>query len=325
MPIEVACGTCGGVFNAPDSAGGKRTKCPTCGGAILIPHQIVPELVGHDAAAVGSYDDRFSMPASETNAAQDKPSACPQCGMNNSGSAVRCEHCNAVIDPAVRRMMDYGAGFALTEPGWRQVSFGLSLLYYAVIIFVLISIIFMIGLISFTAMNGPMEIDALPPGALIGLVLGGLVVVGAGIAVFVGQVQCANVPKASGARGFIVGSLICMLLNFLLTGISTITNASLLGSLGNLVSLAGSVLFILFVRQTAIYLHNQNLASSAVKFLVFSVGIVVLSIIIGIAAALMPPLAALIGLVFLGALIVSIVWYLRLISGLKAEIDRRIS
>ena len=37
MPIKVTCSKCQGVLHAPDDAGGKRGKCPTCGNVLSIP------------------------------------------------------------------------------------------------------------------------------------------------------------------------------------------------------------------------------------------------------------------------------------------------
>jgi len=37
MPIKVTCPKCQGVLHAPDDAGGKRGKCPTCGTVLSIP------------------------------------------------------------------------------------------------------------------------------------------------------------------------------------------------------------------------------------------------------------------------------------------------
>jgi len=37
MPIKVTCSNCGGVLHAPDDAGGKKGRCPTCGNVLPIP------------------------------------------------------------------------------------------------------------------------------------------------------------------------------------------------------------------------------------------------------------------------------------------------
>jgi hypothetical protein len=42
MPIKVTCPKCQGVLHAPDDAGGKRGKCPTCGTVLAIPNVTPP-------------------------------------------------------------------------------------------------------------------------------------------------------------------------------------------------------------------------------------------------------------------------------------------
>src|SRR5262245_26890235 len=40
MPISVVCPQCGAKLNAPDSAAGKRVKCPKCQTAMLVPEPL---------------------------------------------------------------------------------------------------------------------------------------------------------------------------------------------------------------------------------------------------------------------------------------------
>jgi len=42
VPIEIACPTCGRRLRAPDSAAGKRVKCPKCEAAIQVPARAQP-------------------------------------------------------------------------------------------------------------------------------------------------------------------------------------------------------------------------------------------------------------------------------------------
>jgi hypothetical protein len=46
MPIKVTCSNCGGVLHAPDDAGGKRGRCPTCGNILPIPGAAAKASVG---------------------------------------------------------------------------------------------------------------------------------------------------------------------------------------------------------------------------------------------------------------------------------------
>ena len=40
MPILFACGNCGKKIKAPDTAAGKKTKCPDCGEVVVVPSQV---------------------------------------------------------------------------------------------------------------------------------------------------------------------------------------------------------------------------------------------------------------------------------------------
>lgn len=37
MPIEIACPACGGRLDLPDTAAGKRVKCPHCPKVVAVP------------------------------------------------------------------------------------------------------------------------------------------------------------------------------------------------------------------------------------------------------------------------------------------------
>lgn len=60
MPIKVTCSNCGGVLHAPDDAGGKRGRCPTCGNILPIPAAGGADLPEPPAAAVGQRPPSFA-------------------------------------------------------------------------------------------------------------------------------------------------------------------------------------------------------------------------------------------------------------------------
>lgn len=43
MPIELHCPNCQKSLRAPDDAGGKRSKCPNCGGSVYIPMPVTDD------------------------------------------------------------------------------------------------------------------------------------------------------------------------------------------------------------------------------------------------------------------------------------------
>lgn len=68
MPIKVTCSNCGGVLHAPDDAGGKKGRCPTCGNVLPIPAEAprvaaappVPDAPGTKAHARSQSFGEFS-------------------------------------------------------------------------------------------------------------------------------------------------------------------------------------------------------------------------------------------------------------------------
>jgi uncharacterized Tic20 family protein len=75
MPISVACPTCGAKLKAPDTAVGKKIKCPKCGSLIPVSEAdagaapgVTDEPAGEELAAVSAADD----PGDEAGAPDDE-------------------------------------------------------------------------------------------------------------------------------------------------------------------------------------------------------------------------------------------------------------
>jgi hypothetical protein len=164
-----------------------------------------------------------------------------------------------------------------------------------------------------------------PPALAMLLIPEGLVMIGCGIATFVGQIKCASVPEASGARGFASGAALCLVGSVLLSMVSGAAHLPALNALGQLLSFVGTVLFILFIRAAARYLGNMDLSMSAGRYLVFSVCFIVGLVVMIVAAVVgqMPALFAIFGLGILVCGLIMFIWYLRLVQNLMKTIDER--
>jgi predicted RNA-binding Zn-ribbon protein involved in translation (DUF1610 family) len=314
------------MFNAPDSAAGKRAKCPTCGGVIQIPTRHVEEEIfeAEPELASGFADEEFEVeaPASLPEAPNLKP--CPMCGEMIQKDAVKCRYCGELFDKSLAGVVG-GAG-DVSDPRWRKVRSGLAILYYSIIIIFAAMLLLVIGAATIGAMahNQP---GGDPPVVLMILILPvGLIVLGAGIGTLVGQALCTSVPESSGARGFAIGAILCIVANFLLSMFGGIIQSEAISGMGSLVSIIGSVLFILFIRRTATYLNNQELAASAGRFLIFAAAMVGVAVVLGTAAAIAaaPAIIGIVGLVVVVGALIAFVWYLRLIKSLMTTIDQRL-
>jgi hypothetical protein len=112
VPIHVSCFSCRQAFNAPDSAAGKRAKCPKCGMPIDIPGALTPRsdsvdneiLDAEPVVAEESLADEIVAAESSrgTTAGERKP--CPMCGEMIRTSAVKCRFCGHITDPTLARV-----------------------------------------------------------------------------------------------------------------------------------------------------------------------------------------------------------------------------
>lgn len=109
MSITVECPACGKKLKAPNSAAGRRARCPQCSTAIDVPTYYEAEVV----APAGPRDaemDRFS--ADEDEFLPKLPAAprvgkrrktCPACGEKNAAGATTCRSCGEPIEGAPAR------------------------------------------------------------------------------------------------------------------------------------------------------------------------------------------------------------------------------
>ena len=105
MPIQVTCPSCKTMFNAPDSAAGKKAKCPKCSGVIQIPTPVVDEeiLDAEEAIRTPFTDDDFAVePQATLPATNADRKPCPMCGEMIQKNAVKCRHCGEIFDPLLK-------------------------------------------------------------------------------------------------------------------------------------------------------------------------------------------------------------------------------
>jgi predicted RNA-binding Zn-ribbon protein involved in translation (DUF1610 family) len=325
VPIQVTCRSCHGTFNAPDSAAGKRAKCPKCGNVIEIPSAVPAEEIyeAEESPPQPSDDEEFEVEPPPTVSAEDRK-PCPTCGEMIARAAVKCRFCGEVLDKSMMRVL--GDAGDVRDPAWQKVRSGLATLYYCTMVIVVAMIVLAVGSVIVGAGAGGGPNDAPPAVLFVMMGLVGLVILGAAIGALVGQVRCTKVPENSGARGFANGAVICTVANVLAAVVGTAVNVQAIASIGNLLAVIGSVLFILFIRRSAAYLGNNDLSASAGTFLFFGASVVVGAFMLGMVAMILK-IPAILGIVGLAAIagLVSFVWYLRLIKSLMDTIDQRLA
>ncbi len=322
MPMQVTCTSCSGSFKVADSAAGKQAKCPKCGGMIDIPGGMAREEILDAEAAPPSFEDDASQ--GTLDAAADR-TPCPMCGEMIQRSAVKCRYCGEVLDKSMAGILG-GRAPDVRDPRWKKVRTGLATLYYSLILIVLTVVLMVVVGAVAGGMKSKVPGTDPPPAIMIMFGLTAFVILGAGIATLVGYVFCTNVPEVSGARGFAVGSIVCMLANVLFAMVGAATHLPAINLLGSLLSIVGWVLFILFIRRTADYLGNSQLTKSTTRFLIFCGALLAGAFVMGFIAGAghAPALLGVVSLIVVVAGLIGFVWYVNLIQGLMKTIDQRI-
>jgi hypothetical protein len=320
----VTCPSCNATLKTAESSAGKRAKCPKCAGIIQIPELAAPvdEYELDTEASVGGAFSDDELAGGPPITADRRP--CPACGELIPKKAIKCRFCGEILDHSMRGVIGSASGAGdVSDPGWLKVRSGLSILYNCIIIIFIAAIVMVI---SGMVMAGMAAGAGDPPiAAAIPLAIGGLVILGAAIGTIVGQVKCTNVPQSSGAKGYATGAIICMVANIFLGMVGGASQNEAISGLGSLVSMVGYILFILFIRRSAAYLNDHDLASSAGKFLIFGCVMFVVAMAAGVMAAVAaaPAMLAILGLAAVVGGLVAFVWYMKLIKSLMTRIDQR--
>jgi phage FluMu protein Com len=118
MPIEFPCPGCQNLVRTPDSAAGKKGKCPECGTIVQIPSALAPGPV--PAAPIAKPVSRPAATPANPRKAAAPPEAieffCTFCGglvrtpAATAGKKGKCPHCQAVVQiPAGLKRQEPGA------------------------------------------------------------------------------------------------------------------------------------------------------------------------------------------------------------------------
>jgi predicted RNA-binding Zn-ribbon protein involved in translation (DUF1610 family) len=116
MPISFQCSRCGKKLKAPDSAAGKTSTCPGCGGTVTCPEPLYdaevvemgppsPKPSGFDPFADLDDDKPYPVsgppPAAESSSESRRP--CPMCGEMILTTAAKCRFCGEVFDTTLKK------------------------------------------------------------------------------------------------------------------------------------------------------------------------------------------------------------------------------
>ena len=231
MPIKVTCSNCGGVLHAPDDAGGKRGRCPTCGNILPIPAAggggspapaVEPPrparanpsfgdiALGDKAASPGFPARTADAPARPVAEPRRQSASLPPADDNPAAR----KPTSPFTKPGTAGTVDAGEG---TVRAWRKARGGLWWVRSAAWL-LFIPIVGLNGLRLYEHFQkGPLEFKGvlhqewLPPAAELDLALFGIPVALALLLLVFGRLSYSGVPKRSGGRGLAVFSALATL------------------------------------------------------------------------------------------------------------------
>ena len=130
MPINMSCPSCGKSLSAPDTAAGKKARCPSCANIMTVPTGVydaeeissaAPELGQAEYPTVGD-NPGFAPPNTIGESAvvvqQPPRRPCRMCGEQIVATAGKCRFCGAIFDPRLRAISTGSfatSGFSPTE------------------------------------------------------------------------------------------------------------------------------------------------------------------------------------------------------------------
>lgn len=230
MPINMSCPSCGKTLAAPDSAAGKRAKCPACSQVMIVP--AAPQAEGSGpppqppstpftppSSGPGGENwlDQISGGAPAARASAPVPGGeerkpCPECGEMIMVGAAKCRFCGAVFDPRLRGTGFRAAGISQGPPGERAQQIRQCFTIWWVCYVIGFVLLFVGGIAAALSMagqrgRGPAE----PPLAMIAFFgLGGLVLLAGAITYLVLLYKLWTTVQDGRARttpGYAVGFL----------------------------------------------------------------------------------------------------------------------
>ena len=181
---------------------------------------------------------------------------------------------NPYASPGYEPATSPGVQWARTSsPSLQKTALGLSLIYYGIIV-MLLSIVAMIvlGVMIAATVAGRGGGGAGAGGAFLVLMIPvGLALLVGAILCIVGPIVCLAVPEETNSRGFLIGSVVLQLINFVYSIFSYMIpdlKSPALAALFGILGCVGAVLFLLFLKNLSEYVGRSDLAQRAKNILI---------------------------------------------------------
>ncbi|MCI0464852.1 MAG: hypothetical protein L0Z62_48645 [Gemmataceae bacterium] len=265
MSIQFHCPECQELVRVSATLAGLHSRCPSCSVSVPVPEGSEPVASGvREHIEAATRREWESSPLPELVAVAERPPS-------------------PLAAPR-------------PETGWRTVRIGLSLEFAATIVAL---IAYGVASLAQCSQFALLAAESLPgPGVLlvfdmVGVLMGVAVLVALAL-VLVGRGLACAVPSSTGARGFVIASVVCLGGSVLLGGLAFLLALGMrggsewagvavlaLGVLAGMALLVAHIFFCLFLRGAAAYLGNAPLGTRAIVYLVVSV-VLLLVLVVGL-------------------------------------------
>jgi len=152
------------------------------------------------------------------------------------------------------------------------------------------------------------------------LIVFGLLLIASSLLSMIGRILCLTVPKQVGATALIYFAVGFDIIALLATVSRMIPGMPNLSSISGLLSVLGTVLFVLFLRKLATYIKSDNLVQRASAVLILCAGLIVFSVASVVVMLVSGFLGLIMGLIVFFMFLLTCFRYFQLLSDMRLSL-----
>lgn len=331
MDIKTQC-KCGAILKANTELAGKQAKCPKCGDAVLIPRPdsirltcSCGQMIQAKASLAGkrvkcpTCKQPVAIPSPASSQGKDVPGLAkvsksptpgtPEVPFDNAvwddlaKTAATAEKVKKVKHKPIQGSNQYAA--SRQSSSLDSVQRGITFLYIGV----LLSVAAVVSIVPVMLM------EATPL-----LIVCVLLLIASSLLSMIGRILCLTVPKQVGAT-----ALIYFAVGFDVTALLASVSGMILGmpnlsGISGLLSVLGTVLFVIFLRKLAAYIKSDDLVQQASGVLILCAGLVVLSGFVAMSWREFPGFGMVMLLIVVVMLFLACFRYFQLLSNMRLNL-----
>ncbi|MGI9455573.1 MAG: hypothetical protein ACR2NU_03380 [Aeoliella sp.] len=265
MALKLKC-PCGKTLSAPESAVGKRGKCPKCGMKFVVPgpKKKAPAATSTPAPSptpepAAEVEDDFGLDLPDLGGLEDDLGG--MSGLLDEALDEPLKAREPVVDSSNPYASPQSAAPAKkqsTHERMGTLANGIKLVFWGTVLAVVAFLLAVFGGLAalFTGSEVP----------LVGVLISPFLSLGGYVLAVIGRIMCLSVPEKVGAKGLIYACVACDLAAAAIHVGSLVTDISPFIELGaGVLGLATLILFVLFIKAVARFIGQEHLAEDARK------------------------------------------------------------